>query len=91
MTKNLCFWKVVILVLNGYLEKIAILNINFQTFSGCMYLNSGLGEVDLQCHLLSHKYVRVTSFPKERFENVKLCARERRSFPPLLSGRCCKL
>lgn len=79
-----------VLRLNGFLEKMPILNFYFQTFSGYMYLNSGLGKVDLQRHLFSHKNVRVTSFGKKRFENVKLWARKCRSFPPLLSGCCCK-
>ena len=42
-----------------------------------VYLNSGLWETDLLCHVLAHEYVRVASFDEHVLEDIQLCASER--------------
>lgn len=48
-------------------------------------LNSGLGQVDFKCYFFTHKNIGISSFAKQRLENVELSASERRSFSSLLS------
>lgn len=54
-----------------------------------LYLNSGLRQVDFQCHLLPHEDVRVSGFCKQSFEDVELRAGEGGPLPPLLPGSRC--
>jgi len=48
------------------------------------HLNSGLGKVDFQSYLLSHKYVWVACFGEQGFQNVQLGACECSALPTLL-------
>lgn len=49
------------------------------------YLYSGFGQIDFQRHFLSHKYVRITGFTKQRLQHVQLGACKCGSFASLLS------
>ena len=42
-----------------------------------LYLNSGLGNVDICGQLLSHHYIRVVRFSKRALQDLQLLMRER--------------
>lgn len=52
-------------------------------------LNSGLGQVDFQRHLLPHEDVRVAGFSEQRLQHVELRAGEGGPLPALLPGSRC--
>jgi len=54
------------------------------------YLDAGLGEVDLQGHLLPHEDVRVARLREQRLQDVQLRPGERGALPALLARRVCK-
>lgn len=52
-------------------------------------LDSGLGQVDLERHLLPHEDVGVAGLPEQSLQDVELRAGEGRPLSPLLPrGRC---
>lgn len=51
------------------------------------YLDSGLGQVDFEGHLLSHEDVWVAGFGKQSLEDVQLCACKGGALPTLFT-RC---
>lgn len=53
------------------------------------YLDSGLGQVDLEGHLLPHEDVRVARLGEQRFQDVQLCPGEGGALPALLPGSGC--
>ena len=53
------------------------------------YLDTGLGQVDLQGDFLAHEDVRVPGLGEEALEHVKLGPRERRPLAPLLARVTC--
>ena len=53
------------------------------------HLHAGLGQVDLERHLLAHEDVLVARFGEQRLEHVELRACESGPLAPLLTGRRC--
>ena len=54
------------------------------------HLNAGLGQVDLEGHLLAHEDVGVARLGEQVLEHVQLSAREGRPLAPLLPWCCCE-
>jgi len=59
-----------------------------QYIKGFVYLYPGFREVDFQCDFLTHENIWVSSFTKERLQDVQLRAGERSPLSPLLPCRC---
>lgn len=49
------------------------------------YLDSGLRQVDLECHFLPHEDVWVACFGKKSLQDVQLRTRESRALPTLFA------
>ena len=49
------------------------------------YLDSGLGKVDLEGHLLPHEDVWVARFGKQSLKDIQLCACEGGALPTLFT------
>lgn len=47
------------------------------------HLYSRLGKINFQSHFFAHKYVWITGFAKQRFQQIQLGTSESRSFTPL--------